>query len=174
MRKLVVVALALLTSAALAGTGLVLTGTVTLVTTHGNSMEPRIHAGDLVVVTPRSSYAVGDSVAYHSEELDTTVLHRIVGVEDGRYTFKGDNNSWLDPERPTAGRLVGKEVLHIPAGGTWLDRATSPVALGLLAFALLFGGSATTTRARRARRRSRTMSQHAARSTQPVAPVAGR
>lgn len=162
MRKLAAVAIALLAGSTSAAAALVLTGVVAVVTTHGNSMEPRLHAGDLVVVAPSASYAVGDSVAYHSEDLDTTVLHRIVAVEGGRYTFQGDNNSWLDPEQPTEDLLIGKELLHIPGGGAWLDRLTSPVGLGLLAFLGLVTG-ASTARTRRARRRRRTMSQHAAR-----------
>lgn len=162
MRKLGAVAIALLAGSALAVAALVLTGVVAVVTTHGTSMQPRLHAGDLVVVAPAATYAVGDSVAYHSEDLDTTVLHRIVAVEDGRYTFRGDNNSWLDPERPTEDLLIGKELLHIPGGGIWLDRLTSPIGPGLLAFVLLATG-ASAARTRRARRRRRTMSQHAAR-----------
>jgi hypothetical protein len=95
----------------------------------------------------------------------------IVAVEDGRYTFQGDNNSWLDPEHPTEDDLIGKELLHIPHGGIWLDRLTSPAGLALLAFGLLAtGGTAARTRRRR---RRRTMSQHAARSHLPRRSLTG-
>lgn len=138
-------------------------GSLTYVTTHGNSMAPRIHEGDLVLVRQSPTYEVGDSTAYWSDELETVVLHRIVAIEGGKYTFQGDNNSWLDPETPTEDKLIGKEFLHIPQGGVWLDRVTSPVAIGLIAFGLLAtGGTAAHTR----RRRRRTVSQHAARSKQ--------
>jgi hypothetical protein len=60
--------------------------------------------------------------------LDTVVMHRIVEVEDGRHTFQGDSNAWLDPEQPTEDQLVGKLALRIPQGGVWLGRATSPAA----------------------------------------------
>jgi signal peptidase I len=141
------------------------------VTTHGNSMEPRIHQGDLVLVRESPTYEVGDSTAYWSDELDTVVLHRIVAVEDGRYTFQGDNNSWLDPETPTEDKLIGKEFVHIPQGGIWLDRVTSPAALGLIAFGLLATGG-TAVRRKHGRRR-RTVSQHAARTPKRAQSLAG-
>jgi signal peptidase I len=139
-------------------------GGTTYVTTHGNSMEPRISQGDLVLVRESPTYEVGDSTAYWSDLLDTVVMHRIVAIEDGEYTFQGDNNSWLDPETPTEDKLIGNELLHIPQGGVWLDRLTSPVALALIAFGLLAAGGTTVSRRRRLRRR--TVSQHAARTAQ--------
>ena len=77
------------------------TGEVKLVTTHGISMEPRFHTGDLAVVVPSTQYRVGDIVGYHSPLLHIVVLHRIVAEHAGLFTFKGDNNSFLDP-RPIA------------------------------------------------------------------------
>ena len=131
-------------------------GPLAVVTTHGISMQPRISAGDLVVVGPASSYGVGDSVAYRSAQLETVVLHRIVAIEGDRFVFQGDNNSWLDPDKPTVGDLVGKELLHIPQGGIWLKRLSSPAFLAGYSFLLLAGGTAvaTTKRARRKERRT--------------------
>ena len=83
-----------------------------LVTTYGTSMEPTLHAGDLVVVRPQDDYRVGDVVAYRSEQLGTIVLHRIIAREGDRYVFKGDNNSWIDEERPTADDLIGAMDTH--------------------------------------------------------------
>jgi signal peptidase I len=128
------------------------------VTTHGISMEPRFHTGDLAVVHPVSEYRVGDITAYHNRMLHTIVLHRIVAIDGDRYTFKGDNNSWLDQERPVRSQLIGTLVLRVPHGGVWLRRLISPPALGLAAFALLATGAA----ASRRRRRKRRMSRHAA------------
>jgi signal peptidase I len=133
-------------------------GPFAVVTTNGISMQPRISAGDLVVVGPASSYGIGDSVAYRSAELDTVVLHRIVAVEGDRFVFQGDNNSWLDPEKPTVDDFVGKELLHIPQGGTWLKRLTSPPALAAYAFLLLAGGTAAARTKRQRRQERRTVS----------------
>jgi len=134
-------------------------GQLGFVTTHGISMEPRFHTGDLAVVHPVSEYRVGDITAYNNRMLHTVVLHRIVAIDGGRYTFKGDNNSWLDQERPVRSQLIGVLVLRIPHGGQWLRRLTSPAAIGLAAFALLATGAS----ASRRRRRKGRMSRHAAR-----------
>ena len=75
--------------------------------TFGVSMEPHFRRGDLVVLRTRPTYDVGDVVAYRSHDLGRNVLHRIIGIRDGLYTFKGDNNGFVDPEHPTAGDLVG-------------------------------------------------------------------
>src|SRR5437868_15122800 len=90
----------------------VLGGSTTYVVTHGNSMEPEYHDGDLVVVRPADGYHVGDVAAYRSGSLHTIVLHRIVGRDGDRYVFKGDHNHWLDSERPTSAPLVGSVSLH--------------------------------------------------------------
>jgi signal peptidase I len=137
-------------------------GSTSYVATHGNSMEPAFHTGDLAVVRAADHYEVGDVVAYHSDLLNTTVMHRVVAIDDGHHTFQGDNNSWRDREQPTQDELIGKLVLRIPQGGVWLDRLTSPTLVGLLAFGLLAGG-ATAARTRRTRRKS-AMSQHAQRT----------
>jgi signal peptidase I len=172
MRKLLV---ALCCAAMLGGVVAFLTGAVALVETYGNSMAPRINAGDLVMVRASNTYRVGDVVAYTSADLHQTVLHRVVSVTDGRYTLRGDHNDYDDPERPTLPQLKGTELVHIPSGGVWLDRLTSPTAQGVLAFALLAGGAATGVRRRRRHgrrhgRKSRAISQHAApsRSIQSV------
>lgn len=132
-------------------------GSSSYVTAHGDSMEPGFHAGDLAVIRPADDYQVGDVVAYHSDTLNTVVLHRIVAVQDGQYTLQGDNNSWLDPDQPAGDRVIGGLVLRIPQGGIWLDRLTSPAALGLFAFGLMTGGGNAV---QRRRRRRQSMSQH--------------
>lgn len=92
-------------------------GATTYVTTHGTSMQPRFHAGDLVVVRASASYEPGDIVAYHSRLLDTVVLHRVVRIDGGRYTFKGDNNPWLDRDRPARADLIGTVWFAVPTAG---------------------------------------------------------
>ncbi|RHW22803.1 signal peptidase I [Nocardioides immobilis] len=144
-------------------------GTATWVSTTGNSMEPRISDGDLVIVRASNTYAVGEVVAYDSADLHQMVLHRVTSIDDGRYTFRGDHNDFYDPEQPTRQQLLGKELVRIPSGGIWLDRLTHPAVLGVLAFALLAAGGTAldVKRRRRHRRKSRAMSQHAASTRTP-------
>src|SRR4051794_37977082 len=75
-------------------------GGTTYLGTHGVSMQPMFHAGDLAVVRAADGYVVGDVVAYRSATLGTTVLHRIVADADGAFTTQGDNNSWQNPDTP--------------------------------------------------------------------------
>lgn len=133
------------------------------VVTTGTSMQPGMAGGDLVVVRPASTYQVGQAVAYRSDLLDTVVLHRIVARAGDGFVLQGDNNDFLDPERPTQDELVGKKLLHIPRGGVWLQRLTSPPALAAYAFLLLAGGrTAATTRHHRRKERRRMSPRHSA------------
>src|SRR5690349_23842095 len=75
-------------------------GGTTYVSTHGTSMQPRFHTGDLAVLSPGPPYVVGDVIAYHSDNLHTIVMHRIVAVQGDRVVTKGDNNDWLDADHP--------------------------------------------------------------------------
>ena len=146
-------------------------GGVTYVTTHGNSMEPQFHTGDLAILRTSSTYNVGDVAAYRSSTLKVAVMHRIVAVNGGHYTFKGDNNSWVDTEAPTASDLIGKLAVRIPQGGIWFQRATSPAVLGGVAFLLLAsGGSVVQTRRRR---RKGTMSRPVALPSRPSGTLLG-
>lgn len=104
-------------------------GATTYLTTHGISMEPRFHTGDLAVLGAADGYSVGDVVAYHSDTLNTVVMHRIVSGDAAGFTTKGDNNSWLDPDHPTEDQILGRLSFRIPYGGAVLGALRSPGAL---------------------------------------------
>jgi signal peptidase I len=142
-------------------------GSTTYVVTRGISMEPRFHTGDLALVRSQSSYHVGEVVAYQNNMLHTIVLHRIIGRAGSRYIFKGDNNSFVDPERPAASQLVGSLWLHIPSAGGDLQAIRSPALIGVLvAVGILLLTGVAFTRRRRLRRRER----RAEGSTLPSSP----
>jgi signal peptidase I len=129
-------------------------GSTTYVVTHGVSMEPRFHTGDLAIVRSQSSYHVGEIVAYQSKMLGTVVLHRIIGKTGDRFLFKGDNNHFIDFEHPRANQLVGSLWLHVPGAGADFQSIQSPVLVGVLvavAILLLTGGVFTQRRRRRRR-----------------------
>lgn len=150
--------LGLLVAAVLAAVvGLCTAGSLAVVTTHGISMEPRMSQGDLVVVRAAGSYAAGDVVAYRSALLDSVVLHRIVGIAGDGFVVRGDNNSWDDAERPSDAEVIGKELLHLPRGGIWLQRLTAPPVLAAAGFLLVIAGG-TVTRTRAGRRKEHRMS----------------
>ncbi|TFV86250.1 signal peptidase I [Blastococcus sp. CT_GayMR16] len=116
---------------------LALGGSTTYVSTHGISMEPRFHTGDMAILRSAGSYAVGDVVAYQSASLDTVVMHRIVALDGDRFVIQGDNNDWLDEDHPTPNEVLGKLFLRVPQGGKALAAVTNPGVLGLVVVAAL-------------------------------------
>lgn len=152
-------------------------GKTSYAVTFGVSMEPHFHQGDLVVLRRQSRYHVGEVVAYRSHDLKKNVLHRIIAVHGGRFTFKGDNNDFVDPERPTQADLVGAEWLHIPSAGAWLASLHSPRNAAIAAFVivllLMLTGGGTVARRRRRRVLPRPVPRQAAPKPSTPAPSIG-
>lgn len=145
-------------------------GSTTYVTTHGISMEPGFSTGDLAVLRPADSYEVGDVAAYFSASLDTVVMHRIVAADGDRFTFQGDNNDWLDNDRPTEDEILGKLFRQVPRGGKVLDAIASPWSLALIAAVVLglFGNSRRPAKGRHAARPRSTGTQPSAARSLPT------
>lgn len=150
------------------------TGAVTVVATTGASMEPGMRHGDLVVVRPASTYQVGDVAAYRSHLLGSVVLHRIVDRDGENFVLQGDNNDFLDADRPTSNDMVGRPWFRIPAAGAVLTWVRQPVNAGaLMAGAVVLVGAGTTRRARRSTTRSRQDRRQAAPRTRAWPPPLG-
>ena len=151
-------------------------GKVDYATIVGTSMEPTLHRGDLAILRARSDYRVGDVVGYRSGDLHRVVLHRIIGVADGRYTFKGDNNDFIDSYRPTRSELVGTESVRVPVAGsvfTWLHEPVHAMLIGIVAALLLAGGTGAGAVSRRRRGRGESEQAPARRRSLPAIPEAG-
>lgn len=146
-------------------------GQAAIVVTHGVSMNPVYYQGDLVVVERASSYRTGDIVAYHLPSNGEVVLHRIIGGDASGFQIKGDNNESVDVTRPAAGTVIGRAVLHIAQGGTWLRGLISPPVLGLGTFVLLATGGSTAFARHRRRKRSAKMSRHMTHRPRPLSPI---
>ncbi len=125
-------------------------GPATYVRVTGDSMEPTLHAGDLVVARGESSYGEGDVVAFrpprHTGGRSAVVIHRIVGgsPQEG-FIMRGDNNEGKDPWRISEGDILGEMWFSIPGGGRLLAILQSPLLLAALAsgvavFLVLIGG----------------------------------
>src|SRR5215208_3136209 len=106
-------------------------GRVSYVMVNGNSMEPGFHRGDLVIIQAASIYNVGEVVIYSNAELNAFVIHRIIGIEQDHYIFKGDNNSWIDTYRPTRAELIGKLWIHVPKLGKAMEWLRLPIHMGV-------------------------------------------
>ena len=142
----------------------------------GSSMEPLLHRGDVAAVRRSSDFHVGDIVAYHSRTLDRTVLHRIIGVHDGRYVFKGDANNFTDPGVVRSSDLIGRYWFKVGGAAPVLEWVQRPWHAALLAGLLgifVFGSGAGVTMRRRRRRRRGAEPAPALKPPRTAAPGSG-
>ncbi|MGB7876752.1 MAG: signal peptidase I [Anaerolineales bacterium] len=107
-------------------------GQASYVMVNGISMEPNYHTGDLVIVHKVQTYQVGDVVTYRDAILGEHIIHRIIAIEQDKYVFKGDNNSWIDVYRPIQEEIVGKQWIYIPKLGKVFTWMRSPLNLALI------------------------------------------
>lgn len=123
-------------------------GPASYVLVSGESMEPALHGGDLVVTRERADYAVGDVVAYRVPKGEigegAIVIHRIVGGGPGGYLLRGDNRGQDDLWRPTRDDVVGSMWFSLSGAGLYVARISQPLPLAclmaLIAFAALAAG----------------------------------
>jgi signal peptidase len=98
----------------------------------GQSMEPSIHAGTLVVVMRQSEYQIGEVVAYRVPDTDpgagSNVIHRIVGgTAEAGFVMRGDNTNGPDIWRPRPADVVGAAWLVVPGAAPILLFLRSPI-----------------------------------------------
>jgi signal peptidase I len=131
-------------------------GSTSYVVITGNSMEPLLHSDDLVLVRDDAYYEVGDVAAYQSAELDRLVLHRIVEREEGSFVFQGDNNDFLDPERPGDEEVQGALWVTVPNAGVAIRFMQGPIgiAIGAVVIMALLGVFSVKRRRKRTGRHS--------------------
>ena len=127
----------------------------------GHSMEPTYYTGDLVLTHKRSSYAVGDVIAYKAPENKGNVIHRIVGgdAENG-FVMQGDNNSFKDPSHPTPSTIIGSKWLEFDGLGNKLQDLRQPPLFATLVAFLAGFAFFTNTEIKRQRTRGRHMGDH--------------
>jgi signal peptidase I len=109
----------------------------------GESMEPRYHTGDLVLVLKQSRYHAGQVIAYRVPKGDSMaghqVIHRIIGGDANHgFIVRGDNRTAADVWRPKPEDIVGAKTLRIPAAVSVLRLLRSPLLLALLAASFAF------------------------------------
>ena len=124
-------------------------GPATYVWVSGDSMEPTLHDGDLVILRRADTYRPGDIVAFRvgpgEPGAGRHVIHRIIGgsAETGFIT-QGDNKERPDRWRPTGRDVVGAEAFVVPGGGQVIGLLRDPaifasVAAGLTVFFVMLG-----------------------------------
>jgi signal peptidase I len=118
-------------------------GSAAYVLVSGQSMEPRYHTGDLVLVERQASYHPGQVVAYRVPKGDpmagAQVIHRIIGGDSTHgFVVRGDNRTAPDVWRPKPGDILGAKVVRLPDGIVVLRFLRAPLFLALLAGAFTF------------------------------------
>jgi signal peptidase len=129
-----------------------ITGNVEIKIVKSGSMAPAIETGSLVVVVPRTRYAVGDVITFGKDTRDKIpTTHRVVAVREQAgqmyYATKGDANEEQDPAETAARDVIGQVLFHVPYAGYILDFARQPTGfallIGLPAMMIVFDESAT-------------------------------
>lgn len=162
------------------------TGKISLLVEHSDSMAPAVRTGDLLVMTPVRPYEIAprDIVTFRDpQQHDLLVTHRVVSVSSvgERYSVvtRGDANDaseqWSIPADGTLGRLA----LRVPAAGwplKWLGQPGARLVVGLvlgLAITLLIlrGIWHTNSRVPAHRRRSASDVTRQLRPSDPHAPI---
>jgi signal peptidase len=124
-------------------------GSTTFVVVSGDSMEPGLHSGDLVLVRQKEKYSPGQVVAYRvprgEPAAGSTVIHRILrGSGDTGFVVQGDNRALPDLWRPVTHDVLGAAFLTLPHVGVALVFLAAPLGLasmaGVMTFLLIMRG----------------------------------
>jgi signal peptidase I len=115
---------------------------VRVVVVAGESMVPTLDSGDAVLTLRRSSYEVGDIVAYRvpagEPGAGTIVIHRIVRSTPAGFLLQGDNNGDLDPWTPGHGEIVGERAITVPKVGLAIGFLRTALGAALIAAFVTF------------------------------------
>lgn len=97
----------------------------------GQSMEPTMIAGDLVLIRRTAEVDVGDVVVYRPEvQPNARVIHRIIDRDGPELVLQGDNNSWIDPFDVVVDDVEGIAIATVPRVGSWLSQLSNPLLWG--------------------------------------------
>jgi signal peptidase len=111
-------------------------GPATYVIVSGESMEPTLYEGDLVILQRQDQYAPGDIVAYRIR--GGNIIHRITDTSDEGFILQGDNKNAPDEYTPSEEEVLGKMWLHFPRAGRLVQSLQKPLALAVAAGLLTF------------------------------------
>ena len=116
-------------------------GPAAYVLVSGESMEPSVEHGSLVIALPQAEYRIGDVVAYRVPSGEPgaglLVIHRIVGGSaQAGYVMRGDDAAGSDIWRPKPADIVGRSQLVVPGAMPVFVFVRSPIVAASAAAAL--------------------------------------
>lgn len=99
------------------------------------SMEPEIEGGELVIISDKNKYTIGDIVTYEDSE-NFLVTHRIINIDEKNFVAKGDANNLDDGEIPVKS-IKGKVIYHSKLLGNIVLYFLKPI---VIIYVILFIG----------------------------------
>jgi len=99
------------------GLGLALSTETPVVSVFSESMVPTLQKGDLIVVKGSESFEVGDIIVFDVSQYGYPIIHRIIDIDSGEISTKGDHNSVKDPWKIKEENIHGKAILKVPILG---------------------------------------------------------
>lgn len=103
-------------------------GALTPVLLVGDSMQPELTSGAIVVVRSEPTYDAGDVIAYRSPD-GGLVVHRIVALAGDGYVVQGDALSQPDRWHPDDAAVIGRVVSRLGWLAPVLQVTKRPAAL---------------------------------------------
>ena len=100
------------------------------------SMSPTIEINDFVIVKKPDEINVGDIVSYKENDGGMEVLHRVVKMEDGKITTKGDANN-IEDKPVEISQVTGVYVGKIEYLGKIISFIVQPVVFSIIIVLLL-------------------------------------
>lgn len=94
------------------------------------SMQPKIKVGDVVIIKNSNNYNVNDIITFKDE--DSYITHRIIKINNGKITTKGDFNNKKDDKIIKTKDVVGKVILVIPFMGNIMNNLSNPIVLFII------------------------------------------
>jgi len=113
------------------------TGDHKILVVKSGSMEPAIHTGSVVFVSPQEEYKINDIITFAGRGgEENSITHRVVEIEDanGKKSFvtKGDANNAEDENKITPDKIIGKVLFSVPYAGYLVVAAKQPLGFTLL------------------------------------------
>lgn len=94
------------------------------------SMEPKLSAGDVVILHKQNTYEVKQIITF--KERNALVTHRIIKQNSLGFVTKGDANNTADQRLVPLSEIMGAAVFVIPKVGHWLMFVKTPIGCSLL------------------------------------------
>lgn len=77
----------------------------------GNSMDPIIPQGNLIIIKKLDKYDKGQIITYVNDE-DIVVTHRVIDYYNNKYITKGDSNNFVDGYHVDYNDIYGKVITY--------------------------------------------------------------